>query len=90
VDVLHYKAWANAGVVFGLNAIGIYVLSSLLALLFYGLNVGDVSLSSHFLTLLLSIGASPKFASMMVALVFVAINFIPAYILNQKRIFIKL
>ena len=90
VDVLRYKAWAKVGVIFGLNAVGIYVLSSILGQLFYGLNVGDGSLSRHFLTLLTSIGAGAKFASMMVALVFVAINFIPAYILNQKKIFIKL
>lgn len=90
IDVLRYHSWAKMGIIFGSNAIAIYVLSNLLGIVFYGLNVGESSLSGHFLTLLDTIGATPEFASMMCALVFVAINFVPAYILHQKRVFIKL
>jgi hypothetical protein len=35
-------------------------------------------------------GFAPKLASMLYALLFVCINFIPAYILYKKKIFIKL
>lgn len=90
VDVLGYKTWTTFGVVYGSNAIAIYVLSNLLGIVFYRINVGDTSLNQHFFNLLSSIGSTQKFASMMCAIVFVAINFIPAYILHQRKIFIKL
>jgi hypothetical protein len=35
-------------------------------------------------------GIAPKIASMAYALIFVGINFIPAYMLYRKKIFIKL
>lgn len=90
VDMLHYQKWARFGVIYGMNAITIYVLADVLALFFYGLPFGGESLNAHFFLLLTSIGTAPKIASMLYALIFVGINFIPSYFLYQKKIFIKL
>jgi predicted acyltransferase len=91
VDVLGYKKWTSFGVIYGSNAITIYVLAALLGLIFYDLKFGGESLNVHFLNLFSTrIGLGPKFVSMVYALIFVGINFIPAYILYRKKIFIKL
>lgn len=91
VDVLGYKKWTSFGVIYGSNAITIYVLAALLGLIFYDLKFGGESLNVHFLNLFsTSFGLGPEFVSMVYALIFVGINFIPAYILYRKKIFIKL
>jgi len=59
-------------------------------LIFYRLSFGGQSINQLFVSALSDIGIQLKFASMLYALLFVAINFIPAYILYKKKIFIKL
>jgi hypothetical protein len=54
------------------------------------LSLGGESLNMHFFNALTSMGVDPKVASMMYALIFVGINFIPAWILFKRKIFIKL
>lgn len=91
VDVLGYKKWTKFAVIFGSNAIAIYVLADLLYVFFYIIRIGGESLNMHFFTLFsTSLGLGPKFVSMLYALLYVGINFIPALILYRKRIFIKL
>ena len=90
IDILEFQKWAKIGVVFGMNAISVYVLADLLAIIFYGLNFGEQSLNSYFFEFFMAIGIAPKVSSMLYALIFVAINFLPAYYLYRKRIFIKL
>src|SRR5690606_36966721 len=90
VDIKGHRKGTYAGIVFGANAIAVYVLADLLSLIFYRLPVGGQSLNVHFVSGLSNAGIQPEFASMLYALLFVAINFIPAYILYKKRIFIKL
>ena len=46
--------------------------------------------NQHFFEVCTSLGFQPKLASMFYALIFVGINFIPAYFLYRKKIFIKL
>jgi predicted acyltransferase len=70
--------------------IAVYVLADILAILFYNLPIGSKSLNVHFFDALTSLGTAPKFASMLYALLFVGINFIPAWLLYRKNIFIKL
>jgi predicted acyltransferase len=90
VDILGKKKGTAIGVIFGANAISVYVLADLLSLIFYRLSLGSQSLNQHFVTGLTSMGLRAEMASMVYALLFVAVNFIPAYILYNKKIFIKL
>ncbi|WP_162343583.1 acyltransferase family protein [Cyclobacterium salsum] len=90
VDILGKQRGTSVGIIFGANAITVYVLADVLSLLFYGLEMGGQSLNVHFLNAFTGMGLSLKFASMLYALLFVAINFIPAYLLYRRKIFIKL
>ena len=90
VDILKYNKNAQFGVIYGSNAITIYVLADIFALLFYGVKIAGSSLNDHFFNFFTSIGGQPEFVSMVYALIYVGINFIPAYFLYKKKIFIKL
>ncbi len=90
VDMLNYGKVARFGVIYGSNAISIYVLADIFALFFYVIKFGGGSLNEHFFNFFTSIGVAPKFVSMVYALMYVGILFIPAYILYKRKIFIKL
>jgi predicted acyltransferase len=90
IDVHNYQKWAQFGVIYGMNAIAVYVLADVLAKFFYGLPFGGEALNDHFFRLLTSMGTAPKIVSMLYALIYVGINFIPAYLLYKRKIFIKL
>ena len=81
----------NFGVIYGMNAIAVYVLADLLYPIFYGIDLGSMSLNGwfvHFMTEVLFF--TPKFASMCYAILYVFVCFVPAYFLYRKKIFIKL
>lgn len=90
VDILGYTSGTKPWIIFGANAIAVYVLADLLALIFYRLHIGDKALNEQFQYALTTMGFAPKFVSMLYGLLFVALNFIPAYWLYRKKIFIKL
>jgi predicted acyltransferase len=90
IDMHNYQKWAQFGVIYGMNAITVYVLADLLGIIFYGLPIGGESLNIHFFNTFTSIGFAPKVASMIYGLLYVGINFIPAFILFRRKIFIKL
>jgi predicted acyltransferase len=90
IDVLNYSKVAKIGIVLGANAISIYVLADLLTFVFYGTKFGNDSLNNYFMNGVVSIGGSLKLASFLYALLFISINFVPAWILYRKKIFIKL
>tara|TARA_R110002167_G_scaffold69064_1_gene194933 strand:+ start:94852 stop:95808 length:957 start_codon:yes stop_codon:yes gene_type:complete len=90
VDILGKKKGTSVGIIFGANAISVYVLADVLSLVFYGFEIGGQSLNAHFLDLFTGIGLPVNLVSMLYAILFVMINFIPAYILYKKKIFIKL
>jgi predicted acyltransferase len=90
VDILNYRKPAQFGVIYGMNAIAIYVLADIFALFFYILKFGGSSLNEHFFNFFTSIGGAPKFVSMIYAIIYVGILFVPAYLLYRKKIFIKL
>lgn len=90
VDILNYRNGAQFGVIYGSNAIAIYVLADIFAIFFYGIKPGGSSLNEHFFNFFTSIGGAPKFVSMIYALIYVGILFIPAYLLYKRKIFIKL
>lgn len=90
IDMHHYKKWAKFGIIYGMNAIAVYVLADLLAIVFYHISFGSQSLNTHFFNTFTSIGLAPKLASMFYGLIFVGINFIPAWFLFKHKVFIKL
>ena len=90
VDMKGYTHGTKPGIIFGANAITVYVLGDVLAAIFYGIKIGGESLNMHFFNALTGIGAGEKFTSMLYALIYVCIVFIPALILYRRRIFIKL
>lgn len=90
VDIRNYTSGTKPGIIFGANAIAIYVLSDIISIVFYGINFGSASLNQHFMTALTSIGFAPELASMLYAIIFVTINFFIAYFLYKKKIFIRL
>lgn len=85
------KTWGTKpGIIFGANAITIYFLADVWALIFYVFKFGSTSLNEKFVQGLSNAGADARFASLLYALLFVVINFIPAWLLYRKKIFIKL
>jgi predicted acyltransferase len=89
VDIRGYQGWTFPGIVFGANAITVYVLADILALAFYVLPWGGETLNIRVTSALTTFGLAPKLSSCVYALLFVGINFIPAFILYRKKIFIK-
>jgi len=90
VDIKGFSYGTKPGIIFGANAITVYVLADIFALIFYGMQIGGQSLNMHFFDTFTSIGLGAKSVSMIYALLFVCINYIPAYVLYKKKIFIKL
>ena len=90
VDVLKIESWTRPGRIFGANAITVYVIAGMLPALLSALKISGTSFNSFFMNSLTGIGMEAKLASFLYSLVFVAICYIPAYILYKKKIFIKL
>ncbi len=84
IDVWKYQKWTFLGRVYGANSITTYALHSMLTVVFYrGLN-------AKFMEAMSSIGMSMKMSSLLYALIYMLIIFIPAYILYKRKIYIKL
>jgi predicted acyltransferase len=81
---------ARPFVIFGSNAITVYVLAWLADYLFSGINFCGSNFKEHFMIFFTGWGFEPKLASMMYALFYTALMFIPAWMLFRKKIFIKL
>lgn len=89
VDIWGYTRWTFLGRVYGANAITSYVLAGMLTVVFYGIQFGGASLNEWFMSGLTSIGLAPKFVSMMYAILYMLVIFIPALILYRRKIFIR-
>lgn len=90
VDVVGYRKIAFPGVVFGSNAITVYVLAGLAGYLFYGIPIGGLPVKTHFMEFFTNIGFEPKFTSFLFAFLYIGIFYIPAHLMYKKKIFIKL
>ncbi len=90
VDVLGRTRFTKPGIIFGSNAITVYVLSDVWGQLFYRTNIFGNSMNVHFLNFFENVGWSLKFGSFLFAFLFICFNFIPAWLLYKKKIFIKL
>lgn len=89
VDVWGYTRWTFLGRVYGANAIASYVLAEMLTVLFYGLKFGGVSLNERVMNSLDPLGLDPRFISMLYAVAYMLIIFVPALILYRRKIFIR-
>jgi predicted acyltransferase len=91
MDIKGNKKWANFGIVFGTNAITAYVLSYLLQIPFTSIPIryGE-NLQSLYMNGLMNMGMLPELASMIWAVIFTALCFIPVWILYRKKIFLKI
>lgn len=89
MDLRGKKKGTFPGVAFGTNPITAYVLSGVLLVVTHRAWLGDRSLVSLFMDGLTSVGIEPHLASLMWALCYCFLCFIPVYILYKKKIFIK-
>ena len=76
--------------VFGVNAIFAYTLAGLFYTVFYSKKLWGISLSTTFVQQAIIIGVAPKLASLLYALFYVFIIWIPTYQLFKRKIYIKL
>ena len=89
IDVNGYKKFKMSQV-FGTNSIFTYVLAGILSSIFYSDFILGMELNTMFVESMINIGVYPKLASLLYAIMYVIIIYIPAYYLYKKKIFIKL
>ncbi len=90
IDTLGYRRWAQAGIIYGANAVVAYALSSLLVVVFYGDPWGMGSLSEGFMGFAADAGFPLRLASLLYALLFAAVVFAPVWWLWRRKIFLRL
>ncbi|MBL0739657.1 acyltransferase family protein [Chryseolinea lacunae] len=91
--VVDLRGWTNGtkiGIIFGANAIAVYVMAELLALVCYVFPLQGETLNHRVVNALVDAGVRAEWASALYAVCFVALNFLPAYVLYRRKIFIKL
>lgn len=91
IDIKEKKKWANFSVVFGMNAITTYVLSYILQIPFTNISIEHGNnFQSIYMNGLINAGMLPELASLIWAILFTALCFIPVWILYRKKIFLKI
>jgi predicted acyltransferase len=94
IDIREWRRWTLPWLVFGSNAITAFVLSALLSIASTNIHVTSAGrrqslhgniYADYFLTI-----AQPKNASLLFAIFFVAVCFVPLWLLYWRRVFIKL
>lgn len=90
---LHRGAWTKPFLVFGTNAIAAYVLADFVAGLLYGVHVHMgrrlVSLQEYLYRTLFGPISPKEFGSLLFAVLFVCLCWLPIYAMYRKRIFLK-
>ncbi|GHE98536.1 acyltransferase family protein [Thalassotalea profundi] len=89
LDIKGYKKWSAPFVVFGVNAIGFFVFSGVLARILLMIPVGNTSLKGHLYHQYFSQIISPTFGSFLFAFSFCCICYLVFYKLYQKQIIFK-
>ena len=90
VDIKKHITGGKMGIILGANAISVYVFGDLLALIFYRMKVAGQPLNALVVSKLVEWSVPPNLASLLYALFFVGMVFIPAWILYRNKIIIKL
>ena len=92
VDILGYKKWTKFGVIFGSNALAAYLLHGLISSIFhinFGTSEDPASINSIYFSSLVDMGLAKEMVSLIWALLYVLICYMPIRYLYQKKIFIK-
>lgn len=93
IDIKGYKKWTKPFVVYGMNALAVFVLSGLMAKLLYMIQLPEQwggTLKGFFYQGLLELGLAPINASMIFAIGYVLFWLAIMWILYRKKIFIKI
>ncbi len=90
VDILQINKWVKPGLIFGANAIAVYVLAGLIPDLFHRVKIGGYSFVGWIMELQSTAGIPPKLASLFYALLFLGFCYLFALFLYRRKIFIKL
>jgi predicted acyltransferase len=95
IDGNSYKGWSKPFVIFGMNAIAIYVASELLAILLGGIQVTGlegkpVRLKEYIYASWFSPVAGPYNASLLYAMAYVLLMFLIAWVMWKRRWFVKI
>lgn len=90
VDLKNIKKVFRPAKVFGVNSIFSYSLASLFTIFFYSDYIWGFGLNSTFMSFSESIGIPLKLASLVYAIFYAAVIWIPTNILYRKKIYIKL
>ncbi|HKS11327.1 MAG TPA: heparan-alpha-glucosaminide N-acetyltransferase domain-containing protein [Pyrinomonadaceae bacterium] len=90
IDIKGYRRWAKPFEIFGLNAIALYILADIIAVLLGVINVGGDSLGGWIYAHLFASWTSPLNASLAFAICFVLVCFFFMWLLYRRRIFIKI
>lgn len=88
-EVKHIRVGTKAFVVFGMNAIALFMLSGIFARILLMIRVGDQSLKSWIYDYFELVPVSAETQSLLYAVVFLIFMYIPLYWMYQKRIFWK-
>jgi predicted acyltransferase len=89
-DVRGHRGWTRPFVIYGVNAIAVYVLSGLLADTLGWIQVGDgVSLQEWIYTRVYAPLASPVNASLLYAITNVALLFLIAWWMDRRQLYVK-
>jgi predicted acyltransferase len=94
VDLKCIRGWSRPFAIFGTNAIAAYVLAAILARLigmveWKNASGQSVTLKGWIVGAIQGLGIAPTAASLTFALLFVAVCFVPVYLMHRNRIYLK-
>lgn len=89
-DVLRYQRWTRPGVVFGANPLVAYALASMLTVVFYSGFGSSPGLNAAFMDAATGAGLPPKLASLVYALLYVGVIYLPVLWLWKRRLFLRI
>lgn len=89
IEIRKRRQWSQFFLVFGKNPLFIYILADLLITLLYMVSVGEKSLQQSFFEGVLLRIASPINASLLFALIFMMLCWSIGYVLDRKKIYIR-
>lgn len=89
IEIYHSQKWTYFFVVFGRNPLFIYLLSEILLITLYIIPVGDKRIPQWLNDDVFGSFASPVNASFLFAFFFMLTNWLVGYILDKKKIYIK-
>ena len=90
VDIKGIRFIAKPFIIFGSNAITVFFLSSFFAKIFYTIKIGPESIKNIIWADILQPLFGPWMASLIYALVYIAIWYLVAYLMFKRKIFIKI